>query len=106
GSTPGTCATSSEADMSGTHLWIPRSTCDADCLPADPCGHRMRGLRRMIATSAVLAVAAVLVPALAVTPRRFLFRTQRIMARLILRALGVCHEAGGRVPTRGALLVS
>jgi 1-acyl-sn-glycerol-3-phosphate acyltransferase len=92
--------------MSGTHLWIPQSTCDAGCLPADRRRHLVRSVRRVAGTSAVLAGAVVLIPLLTVTPRRFLPRVQQVLARLVLRALGVRHEAGGRLPTRGALLVS
>jgi len=92
--------------VSGTNLWIPTSICDAGCMPSDPRRIPIRGWGRVAATAAVLLGAVLLVPALTVAPRRVLPHVRRFLARLVLRTLGVRHEAGGRLPARSALLVS
>jgi len=86
-----------------TELWQPRSTCSYDCLPAAGPANlagAFRVLWRLVATAVVLLVGGVAVPLLP------LVGTQRILARAVLRTLGIRHRVLGRVPERRALLVA
>jgi 1-acyl-sn-glycerol-3-phosphate acyltransferase len=90
-------------------LWLPRSTCGADCLPAP--GRRsvarsLLVLRRLAATAVVVLVGGVGLPLLAALPRDRLLAVQRVFARAVLRTLGIRHRLFGRVPERRALLVA
>jgi 1-acyl-sn-glycerol-3-phosphate acyltransferase len=87
-------------------MWLPTSTCDSGCLPRP--GEVPRAapwviLARVIAVVAVVSAAIVMLPLLpasrvpAVLPR---------LARTILRATGVRHEARGRLARHGALVVA
>ncbi|WP_433613828.1 lysophospholipid acyltransferase family protein [Dactylosporangium sp. CA-139114] len=89
-------------------LWLPRSTCGADCLPAAPDRHvsRLIVAKRIAVTGAVLLFAALSVPVLALLPQRGLIRAQRALARSVLAGLGIKHCATGRIPQSGALLVA
>ncbi|WP_426510290.1 lysophospholipid acyltransferase family protein [Dactylosporangium sp. McL0621] len=89
-------------------LWLPRSTCGADCLPAASDRHASRLLmaKRIVATGLVLLLAALALPVLALLPQRGLVRFQRGLARAVLAGLGIKHSATGRIPQSGALLVA
>ncbi len=89
-------------------LWLPRSTCDVSCLPARSDGHVPVAtmLKRVAVTGAVLLLAALAVPVLAVLPQRRLIAAQRLLARAVLGGLGISHRAVGRIPQHGALLVA
>jgi 1-acyl-sn-glycerol-3-phosphate acyltransferase len=89
-------------------LWLPRSTCDVSCLPARDDGHAPVAtmLKRVVVTGAVLLLAVLAVPVLALLPQRGLIAAQRLLARAILAGLGVSHRAVGRIPQAGALLVA
>lgn len=89
-------------------LWLPRSTCGTGCLPqTSPASvPRVIVLKRIVCTGAVLFLAALSMPVLALLPQRALLRAQRALARAILRGLGIKHSATGRIPQRGALLVA
>ncbi|GAA2596997.1 lysophospholipid acyltransferase family protein [Dactylosporangium fulvum] len=89
-------------------LWLPRSTCGAECLSDRPAGtvSRLVMLKRIVCTGAVLLVAALSVPVLALLPQRRLVAAQRGLARAVLAGLGIQHSATGRIPQRGALLVA
>jgi 1-acyl-sn-glycerol-3-phosphate acyltransferase len=89
-------------------LWLPRSTCDADCLPdrsADTVS-RLVMAKRIVSTGAVLLLAALFVPVLALLPQRKLVVVQRGLARAVLAALDVEHSSTGKIPQRSALLVA
>lgn len=89
-------------------LWLPRSTCGADCLADRPAGTVPRAImvKRIVATGSVLLFAALCVPVLALLPQRGLVAAQRGLARAILAGLGIRHSASGRIPQGGALLVA
>jgi 1-acyl-sn-glycerol-3-phosphate acyltransferase len=92
-----------------TDLWLPRSTCDGDCLPAagrPSLAGALLVLRRLAATAAVVLAGGVALPLLAALPRHRLLAVQRRFARAVLRTLGVRHRVLGRVPERRALLVA
>ncbi|MGI5247454.1 lysophospholipid acyltransferase family protein [Dactylosporangium sp. CA-139066] len=89
-------------------LWLPRSTCGTDCLP-EPTTRvvsRLVVLKRIVFTGAVLLLAGLSVPILALLPQRQLVRAQRGLARAVLAGLGIKHSASGRIPQSGALLVA
>lgn len=89
------------------NLWLPRSTCGADCVePSASVVSRPVMLKRVVATGAVLLLAALCVPVLALLPRRHLVRVQRALARAVLAGLGIRHSAAGRLPQERALLVA
>jgi 1-acyl-sn-glycerol-3-phosphate acyltransferase len=89
-------------------LWLPRSTCDTDCLPGPSARHvpRLIMVKRIVVTGLVLLLAGLSVPVLALLPQRGLVRAQRLLARAVLAGLGIEHTAGGRIPQTGALLVA
>jgi 1-acyl-sn-glycerol-3-phosphate acyltransferase len=89
-------------------LWLPRSTCGTDCLP-EPQSRvvpRLVVLKRIVVTGAVLLLAGLSVPVLALLPQRGLLRAQRGLARAVLAGLGIRHSVSGRIPQQGALLVA
>ncbi|MFI5906834.1 lysophospholipid acyltransferase family protein [Dactylosporangium sp. NPDC051541] len=89
-------------------LWLPRSTCGADCLADAPSRHvsRLVMAKRVVVTGIVLLLAGLAVPVLAVLPQRQLIKAQRILARAVLAGLGIRHAATGRIPQSGALVVA
>ncbi|GAA3286643.1 1-acyl-sn-glycerol-3-phosphate acyltransferase [Dactylosporangium vinaceum] len=89
-------------------LWLPRSTCGAECLAgaaARPVSSLLMA-KRVLVTGFVLLLAGLAVPVLAVLPQRQLIKAQRILARAVLAGLGVKHAAAGKIPQSGALLVA
>src|SRR3569833_3952393 len=86
-------------------MWQPRSTCDLDCLPpADRLG--VVGVLRIVTTAFILAGAALTIPVLALLSRRRLLVARRIVARAVLRSVGVRRVSTGRLPDKRALVVS
>jgi len=83
-------------------LWLPRSMCDAHCLDAAPRVGPVHAAARLVAGAAVILLALLAVPLLAVAPALL----PRFFARTLLRAFGVRHALHGRVPRRGALIVA
>ena len=76
-------------------LWVPRSPCGTHCLPAD----WPRVGPAQVAVRCAAAVAILLASPV------FLLAPQRL-ARAMLAALGVEHDATGRLPTRRALVAA
>jgi len=88
-------------------LWLPRSTCGTDCLDVrESSVSRAVMLKRIVVTGAVLLLAGLAVPVLALLPQRRLVTAQRVLARSVLAGLGIRHSASGRLPQHGALLVA
>jgi 1-acyl-sn-glycerol-3-phosphate acyltransferase len=89
-------------------MWLPRSTCDTDCLPAAGSVPRVNPL--VVAGRAVTVVAVVLLAGLAVGALPLFAPVRRaaalrVFARAVLRALGIRHAASLRLPRGGALVV-
>jgi 1-acyl-sn-glycerol-3-phosphate acyltransferase len=87
-------------------MWLPRSTCDAGCLPRPGEVARVPTgvvLWRLCAVVAVVLVGAVVLPLL---PAGRVPLTLQRTARAVLAALGVRHAMRGRVPQRRALIVA
>lgn len=95
--------------MTADSLWLPRSTCDAGCLPAPGSLPRVGPLRvaaRLVAVATVIAGAAVVVPLAVPLAPAARGSVLRLLARAALAALGVRHDRRGRAPRRGALIVA
>jgi 1-acyl-sn-glycerol-3-phosphate acyltransferase len=95
--------------MTAAVLWLPASSCGPHCLPEPDAVPRVGPaavLGRLTAVAAVLLVALLALPAIALSGPRGRARLTRGLARAVLAALGVRHRASGRVPQRGALLVA
>jgi 1-acyl-sn-glycerol-3-phosphate acyltransferase len=95
--------------MVADSMWLPRSTCDADCLPAPDSVPRVGAVRaagRLVAVVAVIVAAAVTSPVIPLLTRDARARLMRAFARGVLGALGVRHTMRGRLPRRGALIVA
>jgi 1-acyl-sn-glycerol-3-phosphate acyltransferase len=87
-------------------MWLPRSTCDAGCLPRPGEVARVPTgvvLWRLCAVFAVVLVAAVVLPLL---PAARVPLTLQRTARAVLAAVGVRHAARGRLAQRRALIVA
>lgn len=90
-------------------LWLPRSTCGTDCLPAAGSVPRVHAGVALVRAAAVISVMLLAGAALLVLPMLSPWRRAaalRLFARAVLRGLGVRHAATGRLPHRGALLVA
>ncbi|WP_433215251.1 lysophospholipid acyltransferase family protein [Dactylosporangium sp. CS-047395] len=89
-------------------LWLPRSTCGADCLADTPSRHvsHLVMAKRAVVTGSVLLFAALCVPVLALLPQRQLIKAQRRLARAVLGGLGIRHSSTGKIPQSSALLVA
>ncbi len=90
-------------------LWQPRSPCGPACLPApDETARVAVPVRagRLLALLGVLVAATLLAPVMVLARRRARHAVTGVLARGVLRALGVRLTVRGRLPRRRALLVA
>jgi 1-acyl-sn-glycerol-3-phosphate acyltransferase len=95
--------------MAAESMWLPRSTCGTFCLPAPDTVPRVGAVRaasRLVAVLAVTTAAAATLPVLPLLTPAGRAILMRVFARGVLRALGIRHALRGRLPRRGALIVS
>jgi 1-acyl-sn-glycerol-3-phosphate acyltransferase len=93
--------------VSAHALWLPRSTCGPQCLPDEvPTVGPARAAGRVAATLAVLAVTGAALVVLPLVSRSRRVSAVRAFARAMLAALGVRHEAAGRLPAGRGLLAA
>lgn len=95
--------------MVAESMWLPRSTCGTFCLPAPDTVPRVGAVRaasRLVAVLAVITAAAATLPVLPLLTPASRAMLMRVFARGVLRALGIRHVLRGRLPRRGALIVS
>ncbi|GIJ50187.1 1-acyl-sn-glycerol-3-phosphate acyltransferase [Virgisporangium aliadipatigenens] len=87
-------------------MWQPTSGCGGDCLPAEgavPRASRWTVAGRLLAVVAVVLAGAVTLP---FVPAPRAAAAVRRFSRALLAALGVRHTVRGRLPGRGAFVVS
>lgn len=95
--------------MVAESMWLPRSTCGTFCLPppdSEPRVGAVRAASRLVAVLAVIAAAAATLPVLPLLTPAGRATLMRVLARGVLRALGIRHTLRGRLPRRGALIVA
>ncbi len=95
--------------MSTVSLWLPRSRCDAQCLPGAgsvPGAGAARVAARLLAVAALVGLAVLVLPVAAVLPRRSRPVLVRAAARAVLAGLGVRHAMTGPGLPGGGLLVA
>lgn len=90
-------------------VWLPRSDCGPRCLPppgAVPAVGPLRLAGRLAGVLGVLVAALATLPVLLISPPAGRNRIVRLLARGLLRTLGVRHQLRGRLPRCGALVVA
>lgn len=95
--------------MVAESVWLPRSGCGPRCLPAPgavPAASAVRVAGRLLALAVIVATALLAAPLVLWSGSRTPARSGRLLARLLLRVLGVHHHSHGHLPRRSTLVVA